>query len=146
MSDTTDGMELVAGIAAVKTSVDLLSKLREALRTTELKPEEILTRLAEMQDMMLNARMALLDAKEQESLLKARVAELERVHDIGGKFTDEEGVYWYANHPYCVNCWDAGRKPIRLEGPYRIANTQNSPNRRWTCPIHKTVHYLRARS
>jgi hypothetical protein len=138
-------MEISTGLAAVKNSVDLLAKLRDALRTTELKPDEILTRLAEMQDMMLNARMALLDAKEQEAALKSRISELERVHNIAADFKHEEGVYWYANYPYCVNCWDAGRKPIRLEGPYRVPNMANSPSRKWTCPVHKTVYYLRNR-
>ena len=136
-------MEIATGLSAVKTAVDLLTGLRDALTTRELKPHEIQSRIAEMQDLLLNARMALLDAKEEEATLKSRITELERVRDISKDFEYEEGVYWHRGYPYCVNCWDSDRKPIRLEGPYRIANTQSSEYRQWTCPIHKTKYYLK---
>ena len=92
---------------------------------------------------MLDAQRALGDAEEENRQLKRTFEEMQRVSDFGKAFTFSEGVYWHREYPYCPNCSDAGHKPTRLNGPYRIANTPSGYKaREWICPLHSSIYHL----
>src|SRR5450432_1464264 len=136
-------MPIGKGILATKGALKLSKIALDLLRRPSIDAHEVRDKLIELQDLILNAQMVLGDAQEENRQLKVRITELERFHDISVQFDLDQGVYWYRGYPYCINCWDADRKPILLEGPYRIANTSGSvAEREWVCPIHKTKFHL----
>ena len=139
-------MPIAEGIIATKGAIEVSKIALDLLRRPSIDAHEVRDKLIELQDLILNAQMVLGDAQEENRQLKVRITELERFHDISVQFDLDQGVYWYRGYPYCINCWDADRKPILLEGPYRIANTSGSvADQEWVCPIHKTKFHLVAR-
>lgn len=89
----------------------------------------------ELQELILDARLALSDALEEKTKLEAKIAELTRMAEMGRHFESSHGVYFYEGFPYCPVCWDVDRKPVRLGGPVRAATVALGDN--WTCPFHK---------
>jgi hypothetical protein len=126
---------ITAGLSVTKTGFDLIKGLRELLKRPDLDRGEILARLTELQDLMLEAKLALMNADEAKTRLEARIIDLSRMADFAADFKLIFGVYWHETYPYCPVCWDVDRKPVRLSGPIRIAG--GGPVEQWTCPLHK---------
>ncbi len=131
-----------AGLSAVKTSFDLIKSLRELLTKPDVIPAEVHARLLEIEGLLLDARSSLADAEDENRKLRGRIQELERCADFGNDFTFEQGVYWRLDYPYCPNCWDAERKPTRLDGPFA---TYSDTHAKWDCAIHKSTYSLKNR-
>jgi hypothetical protein len=136
-------MDIAAGLAAIKTSFDVIKGVRELLKHDKLDPVEISNKLRELQEQMLDAQVALGDAQEEIRRLRTELAEQLRVREFGIEFQFNEGVYWHRDYPYCPNCWDAERKPIRLDGPYAVPDAPSRSS--WICPTHKSKYYLAKR-
>ena len=128
-------MTIAGGISATKAGFGLIKGVRELVKRPEVDLSEVSARLLELQELMLEARDALNEAQEEKLKLEVRIADLSRMSDIGNSFTFDGGLYWFRDFPYCPNCWDVDRKPIRLTGPYGFSNTD------WDCPIHKQKYY-----
>lgn len=97
----------------------------------------------ELQQHILTMQAVVHDLADENRKLRYKVEEFERITDFGKDFESKEGVYWRDNYPYCPNCWEADRKPTRLAGPYRIANSPSThPIKKWNCPIHNITYCL----
>lgn len=127
-------MAIAEGIAATKAGFDLVRRALELVKREDLNREEISARLLELQGLLLETRQALSDSADENKTLLAKNADLQRYADIGNQFTFSEGVFWHEDYPYCPNCWQIDRKPVRLDGPSGIANTE------FRCPIHKSIY------
>src|ERR1035441_3285679 len=125
-------MDITAALSGAKTAFELARALQNGLARQQIKPEEIPARLMELQQHILSMQAIVHDLAEENWTLTSRIEELQRSADFGKDFTFEEGVYWHREFPYCPNCWDADRKPIRLNGPYKIPT---SDKKVWDCPI-----------
>jgi hypothetical protein len=130
-------MNFAPGLSATKTGFDLIKSAHELLTKPDVNPAEVQARLLELQALMLEAQRALGEAEDENRHLQRQIDELRRTADFGKDFKFENGVYWYRDYPYCPNCWDVDRKPIRLTGPYGMTNSD------WDCPIHKSKFYLK---
>jgi len=132
---------IVEGIAATRTGFELIKSLRELVKRPETDASEVLARLLELQELMLDARNALNDAQDEKAKLESRITELARMADFGKDFRKAHGVYWHETYPYCPVCWDVDRKPVRLSGPISVPN--GGPMDQWTCPFHKQAISIR---
>lgn len=132
---------ITAGLSATKTGFELIKAVRELLKRPQVDAGEILARLTELQDLMLEAKLALIQADQDKTKLEGRIAELSRMADFGKDFKLLHGVYWHEDFPYCPVCWDVDRKPVRLSGPIRLPD--GGPVEQWTCPFHKQPITLR---
>jgi hypothetical protein len=130
-------MNIAAALSDAKTAFELARALQSGLARQQIKPEEVPARLMELQQHILSMQAILHDLAEENRTLSRRVEELQRSADFGKEFKFEDGVYWYRDYPYCPNCWDVDRKPIRLTGPYGMTNAD------WDCPIHRAKFYLK---
>jgi hypothetical protein len=134
-------MTIAGGLSATKTGTELINSVRELLKRPQVDPGEISARLLELQDLMLDARIALSEAQEEKTRLENQIAELSRMAEFGKQFKSAYGVYWHEFYPYCPTCWDVDRKPVRLAGPSR--EPSGGPFENWTCPFHKVSFKLR---
>ena len=112
-------MELATGLTVLKTASDLTTRIREALGSREVKLDEVVARIIEVQGLISDGRTAFIEVQEQllekngaiyalqqenrslqEQLTKKRQG---RIHDNAAwKVLDdnsEEG-------PYCPNCYE----------------------------------------
>lgn len=133
---------ITAGLSATKTGFDLARSIREALKKEKVDPKEISNQLIELQELLLQAKTALISAQDEKTELVKKIEELQRANAIGAQFEFDEGVYWFRNYPYCPNCWDADKKPTRLDGPF-FSNDRSKHS--WTCSVHKSKYYLHNR-
>jgi hypothetical protein len=131
---------IASGLSATKTGFDLIKGVRELLKRPDIDTSEVLARLTELQDLMLNAKLALMDADQENQKLNSRIAELARMADFGKDFKPAHGVYWHSSNAYCPICWDVDRKPVRLAGPVRNGASGRGDYDQWTCPFHKAVY------
>jgi hypothetical protein len=135
-------MNLTAALSTAKTAFDLARSLQNGLAIGQVKPEEVPARLMELQQHILSMQAIVHDLAEENRGLNEEVSDLKRCADFGKEFTFDEGVYWYRDYPYCPNCWDSDRKPIRLDGPY-ASNSETSCH--FNCPQHKSKYYVKVR-
>ena len=135
-------MDFTVGLSATKTGFELIKGIRDLLKRDQVDPHEISNRLMELQELMLEAQGSLGEAQDENRKLRHEIEELRRVADFGKEFQFDEGVYWCREYPYCPNCWDADKKPIRLDGPYHAASPEESV---WSCPVHRSKYYLKKR-
>jgi hypothetical protein len=131
------GLEIIgAGITAVKAASEVTRIALDLTRHPRVDGGAVEAKLIELQGLIISAQSALVDAKSEIQELVSELAEARRIADFGKDFEFDEGVYWYRNYPYCPNCWDAKRVPIRLDGPYSTG---------WKCPIHNSNYFLQRR-
>ena len=138
-------MGIPEGIAAAKAAFDVSKVALDLVRYPKPDTEAVRARLIEMQDLMLSAQRALGEAEEENRKLRTALDERARLEEFGKQFTFEEGVYWFRDYPYCPNCWDVDRKPMRLDGPFWHSFVGEGC-REWNCLIHKSSHNTRERA
>jgi hypothetical protein len=95
---------VASGLSATKTGFELIKGVRELLKGPEVNTSEVLARLIELQDLMLNANVALVEIDEENRKLKATIAELTRMAEFGKDFKSAHGLYWHGSNPYCPTC------------------------------------------
>lgn len=106
-------MDFVTGMTAVKTAFGLFSELRKELSNNpEMKPDVILARLGEVQNLLLDSRTALADIDERIEKLRREVEALTEKLSQKGKVKQWGGVYWlereegmYDYTPICPVCY-----------------------------------------
>lgn len=84
----------------------------------------------EAQEKILELREAALALQEENIELRERNSNLEQQLDRRHSVVWEAPYYWMQvedkrEGPFCQNCWDAGKKLIRLQQPGRVGF--------WTC-------------
>jgi len=128
-------IDIATAVKIAKDLFDFSKDLRGAYQRKEVKPDEVADRLLQIQEIALQLQQALSDARDENSKLQTRIADLSRMADFGKAFKTAYGVYWHEAYPYCPVCWDVEKKPVRLSGPIRIPG--GGPFEQWTCPFHK---------
>ena len=125
-----------ATLTGLKTASDLTTRLREALGSGEVKLDEVLARIIELQGFISDGRTALIDVQEE---IHAKNEEIRRLneqlralHDIRDNYELRQGVYVRkgTQDAYCPLCLGANNKavPLMKDGDG------------WTCGIHN-VHF-----
>src|SRR6185437_3614511 len=66
-------MNIAGGLSALKTSTDLLRSLRDRLKSGEAKGEEVIGRIGEIYDYIVESKDALVDAKDEIYALKEKL-------------------------------------------------------------------------
>jgi len=144
-------MELVTGLTVLKTASDLTTRIREALGSREVKLDEVVARIIEVQGLISDGRTALIEVQEQllgknreifaleqenrsfqEQLTKKRQG---RIHDNAAwKILDDDSE----EGPYCPNCYEKTRNFIQ---PTR--GSLNGESVIFFCTDHEKVFYFR---
>jgi hypothetical protein len=144
-------MDFAAGLTVLKTASDLTTRVREALGSREVKLDEIVARIIEVQGLISDGRTALIDVQEQLLEKNREIFSLEqdnrklqeqlskkqqgRIHDKAAwKVLDdnsEEG-------PYCANCYEKTGNFIQ---PTRGALNDGSVS--FFCTDHEKPFYFR---
>jgi len=114
-------MSISTTLAGLKTASELTVRLREALKSRDVKLDEVAARIIEVQDLISDGRTALIDA--QEELLTANREnqklkdELKQERTLKADYLFRENMYWHRETnegPFCSTCFDSDRKLVRL--------------------------------
>jgi hypothetical protein len=150
---------LGTGLATLKTAYDLSKGVRDALKSREVKLDEVTARMIEIQDLITEGRSALIDAQEElfkknEELasMRRKVSELEVAISKKDELTFLHGVYWrtsqikdgedaegngrshvYYDGPFCPLCKDVDTKAVRMNHSGRLKSGLDC----YRCEIHK---------
>src|SRR5947207_7655935 len=94
-------MEFFTALAGLKTASELTTRLREALKSRDVKLDEVVARIIEIQDMISDGRTALIDAQDEllrktaeTQNLKEQIRKLEAAAATERSFRFNDGVYW----------------------------------------------------
>lgn len=111
-------MDIVTGLGILKAASDLITRLREALKSGEVKPDEVMARIIEIQDLISDGRTALIDAQEvvisrnaEVQVLKDEVRRLTEAADLGRRVVFHDNACWKRlddgaeEGPPCPSCW-----------------------------------------
>jgi hypothetical protein len=147
-------MDFAAALAGLKNASDLTTRLREALKSRDVKLDEVVARIIEVQDRISDGRAALIDAQETviqktaEILdLKARLREVDEVRQTRQSLKYDGRVYWKAGDPefpFCPVCWDTTSTLVRLQdwGTETYSGVQKTDYR---CLVHNQSFMVPAR-
>jgi hypothetical protein len=115
-------MDLASGLSALKTSTDLLRSLREKLKSGEVKGEEVIGRIGEIYDYIVESKDALVEAKDEIHDLKEKLRTSEaklRASDEFDTFKNsltynEQFGIWKRDvsgitEAYCSDCLNEGK-------------------------------------
>jgi hypothetical protein len=120
-------MGIATGLSALKTGTDLLRVLRDRLKSGEVKGEEVIGRIGEIYDYIVDSKDSLVDAKDEIHDLKEklRVAEgkLLAADDAAAfkaslKYNESSGVWTRVvdgvSEGYCGACLNESKR-VRLK-------------------------------
>jgi hypothetical protein len=112
-------MDILAGMSGLKTGIDLLRSLRDALKSGHLAPDEVAGRIAEIYDFIVDSKDALVDAKDEIQALKDKIRSLEDTADLHKRVRFHDQAVWKAGDkdfeegPFCPVCWSLNSKLVR---------------------------------
>jgi hypothetical protein len=135
---TIGGMDILAGLAGLKTASDFIEGFRKALAKKEVNPDEVLGRIIELQGLISDGRSALIDAQEEVLKLKAQVSSLNKDANV---FPDG-GVNWEkrSDDKYdgslCPACWGLSHKRVPM---VKYEHSTHPDYVRYECLHHKPV-------
>lgn len=136
---------IAGGLASLKTGSDLVTRLREAL-TREIKLDEVLARIIEIQAHISDGRTALIDAQEDHQKLVAEITLLRDRKELENSVVFHHDAYWKKDSlgeqgPFCPSCWDLKKDLVRpmLDGSGNgkawLYCTVHNPHRHFQIPI-----------
>jgi hypothetical protein len=152
-------MDPLTGLATLKTASELATGLRDALKSRDVKLDEVAARLIEIQDLIVDGRGALIEAQEQLIGKSEELADLRRqVVEFQAAIREKEalkylhGAYWRTfevdkgetdpdgnsyveiryDGPFCPTCNDADGKAVRL----RLLADQEPGLGQCCCDVH----------
>jgi len=147
-------MSIAAGLASIKAAVDLTKTFRDAAKAGALESGEIVGRIGEIYDYIVDSKAALIDAQEimlQKTAeimdLNARLRDVEEVRQTRQLLEYDGQVYWKTDEPefpFCAVCWDTKSTLVRLQdtgtGTYSgVLKTD------YRCIVHKQSFYVPTR-
>jgi hypothetical protein len=135
-------MDIVSGLAGLKTAVDLTRVLRDAAKSGSLKPDEFAGRVAEIYDYIVDSKDSLSEAKDEIQDLKSRLSAVEGRSRIDGELV-HDGYVYRRNHadgtrsgPYCAYCWTKEDRLVPLTHIQGTFNSYEHPSKRYDCVTH----------
>jgi hypothetical protein len=114
----TDAASIMQGLQQIKAAVGIVQGLRAiegAYQQADFK-----LRIAELAELLANAQLSLLDAKQEIIGLREEVARLQAAEDVRDKLVQQGGVYYLQEEdgtkrgPYCVRCYQVDRRLISV--------------------------------
>jgi hypothetical protein len=118
----TDPPSILQALQSIKAAMDIAKGLTAA--GSSFEKAELKMKIAELAELLVNARMAALDAQEQIGQLEAKIVELQKAKDVRDKLVARDGVYYVkdgetTSGPYCVRCFETDAKlmPVRELSP-----------------------------
>jgi len=135
-------MDIVSGLAGLRTAVELTRALRDAAKSGEMKPDEFAGRVGEIYDYIVDSKDAVVGAKDQIQELKSRLQALDDRKQINAELSHDGQVYW-RNHldgrksgPYCGFCWTKEDRLVPLTHILGTFNGYSHPSKRYDCATH----------
>jgi hypothetical protein len=135
-------MDIIAGLAGLKTAVELTRDLRDAAKSGSLKSDGFAGRVAEIYDYIVDSKDAVAEAKDQIQELKSRLIALDDKNQIDDELMHDGYVYW-RNHvdggrsgPYCVFCWKKEDRLVPLTHILGTFDPYSHPSNRYDCVTH----------
>jgi len=107
-------MDIAAALSGLRLASELVTKVREALRSKDVNREEVAQSVVEAQGLIADARVALADAQEEIAGYRKQVADL---RDVKENFEFRDNMCWRKGTnegPYCPTCLQADGKAVRL--------------------------------
>jgi hypothetical protein len=125
-------MDIGTTIALAKSAADAFKAIRDAVGK---KPEAVNAELTKLNAIIFEMQEQLRQAHAEITDLTTQLHEAKRLLQFNDElqFRSETGVFWKGEWPYCPNCWEANRKPVRL---------QEMANGIWSCPVEKASFSL----
>jgi|ERR1700733_6343253 len=112
-------MELVTGLSFLKTASDLITRIKESLAARDVRLDEVLARIIEIQNLISDGRVAVIDAQEQLAEKNRTIQALEdEIRKLQGQLSKrrqghvhDNAVWKVLNEgaeegPYCPNCFE----------------------------------------
>lgn len=143
-------MGISEGLAAAKAGIDFMKIARGLLRQDKIDVDEILGRLAQVQDYLIDARESLSDALEENRALKENVEKLKTHLSQRSAVIPADGAYWRRkpdgklDGPFCTTCWNSDEKLVRLHYVSGRHLAMLGMVRVYQCAIHDVVVELRS--
>jgi hypothetical protein len=132
-------MDISTGLHALKTSTDLLRLLRERLKSGEVKGEEVIGRIGEIYDYIVESKDALVDAKDEIYALKDKLR-------ARSQYEHRFSVLWRKGDngsfvgPFCPICNGDGKEmPLRPAPGY----DQSKDYFNMACNVHHQAASMR---
>ncbi len=131
-----DGSSISAGLASIKTGLDILKALKDAGELAEEAANQY--RLAELLGVLTEAKLAFIDAKEEVLEKDREISRLTELMEMRDAMVFESPYCWLVKGdsregPYCQKCWEHDGKTIHL--------VDSSTAGKWWCPVcQKNVH------
>ncbi len=140
-------MDILTGMSGLKTATDLLRSLRDALKSGQIKPDEVAGRIGEIYDYIVESKDALVDAKDEIQELKDKLSSLEHTKEVNDSLEFDGKVYWKKDdpdHPFCPTCWDVNKQLVRLSQWDEPAQYGGVWKTHYRCHVHKLDFFVRA--
>ncbi|SRR6266496_340871 len=134
-------IDILVGLGATKTGLDLIKGIRELLKREKIDRTEILEKVSAIQESLYEAREALGNAQDEKRELNRQIEEFKRLSDIGAdmEYVHDGGFYIRKSEkiagrsiPYCPLCWTAGKALVPLN--------PGSGEGFYHCDIHKSAY------
>ncbi|HLG97545.1 MAG TPA: hypothetical protein VKX49_14625 [Bryobacteraceae bacterium] len=127
-------------LGAVKTGFELIKSVRELLKKEKVDPVEVNNQLLQIQELLLETRNAVTDARAYIEKLDAELANKRKSDEVEKLMVYDQTVYWKRTgngdeiepHPYCTVCWEKERQLSHLR-PGASKGT-------WRCQIDGTSY------
>lgn len=110
----TDPSSILTALQSIRAASDVVKALRAA--DVSYEKAELKLRVAELAELLADARMSVLDAQEEIQILQKKLQEADRRRSL--KF--QKDAYWEVvdganvDGPFCPKCLDADGKEIRM--------------------------------
>jgi hypothetical protein len=140
-------------LSGLKTASELATRLREALGRGDVKLDEVLARIIELQGFISDGRAALIDVQEEVHTKNEEIRSLnQQLRSIADKaelskdLIFDGAVYWRksegpdAKSPFCAVCWDTDQKLVRCQN-YGTDTYDSGVMTKYFCVVHtKSFH------
>lgn len=132
-----------AGLSSLKAATDIVNYLRSLNK--QLEAAEFKLKLAELTETLAEVKLRLVEAQEENSMLKQHVRTLTAKRDLRSALCLKDNVYvpvegsidGYGNGPWCTNCFDTSGNLIALH--HNVAVMINDlRSYQWECPNCKS--------
>ncbi len=110
---------VTAVLGNLKTATDIAKFIKDS--DISLDKAETKLKLSELINALADAKLEVVNVREELSQAESRVRELETELQVQGSIRWQEPLYWLdvkgaPDGPFCQHCYDSARKLIRLQG------------------------------
>lgn len=104
-------MNIVAGLSGLKAAADMTKALRDGLKAGQIKADEIAGRIGEIYDYIIDSKMALVDAQQEQQTLHGEIAALKKeAASLKSRLEEKDAVVYHDGA-----CWR--QYSVKVEPP-----------------------------